>query len=658
MLNTIQNKKLLLKRGFIFKAHHGKGYEKLRENQFASAEHGLVHEPVANALDEHQGNKPICITLKKKKNLYVLSFHDNGKGLQQENLNSLHFIGQSSKKKKKENTIGRFGMGLVGAFNSKIGVQSVEIKTLVCGKAARILYDCSRAGIPTWRMKELNEPCSGFKISFSFPASSHRIILKALTDFLKDNIVPVEFNGKIYCVDPSAMAGKKDISVKIEQNPKVYYAAHPFSNNWVFTDDIQLYLRKMLVEKGTMYPMFVTTSGSKLPQNFYHYDTPYMQDESCIIVSETGEPTLGRDKLVRNEDFNTIKKNVETARCLALVELFERARASALRQLRHYADNMATANIYAMRSLLVKKLKQDDSFMETKGHCAPLLEALLQYPLFSIFEDKNPLSITDILSFTTKENVVLYAETPDAHGFLRGSHNCPFVLKEKVCYIDDLWGGHEYRRIETILKPLLESAGLELVSMDELLWNEKKCEDLEEREILFRSQLKIKHLTSPDQEITDFLDRLKTLLNRNWFRHSLVRFHPPRKIRILPISVEKQEHSGEIVAAVLNGTDADPDELNIGICMDSLPMRSILKKNNAEIAALPVICHELTHHRRKLVDDMEEQGRHSDSFHLDRIQLETNVLKNCTLHLLGKDEELSRGCQMGMLSDVGEILVL
>jgi len=43
-----------------------------------------------------------------------------------DNLEALHFIGKSSKRNNKKNTIGRFGMGLVGAFNSHLGVKKLK----------------------------------------------------------------------------------------------------------------------------------------------------------------------------------------------------------------------------------------------------------------------------------------------------------------------------------------------------------------------------------------------------------------------------------------------------------------------------------------------------------------------------------------------------
>ena len=656
MLKNIE-KNLLLERKFIFEAHHEKGFEKLRENQFAFPEQGIVHEPVANALDQQQGKEPIVITLIKEKNTYHLTFKDNGIGLVHDNLEALHFIGKSSKRNNKKNTIGRFGMGLVGAFNSHLGVKKVEINTVVCGRSSQIIYDCSHTGIPYWYMNESQENCHGFAITFTFPKSSHAGIMKALSSFLRQTIVPVDFNGNIICIDPSLMARKGDINISIEDEPTVHYVARSRAREWEFIDDIHLYLRKMPVEKDKMYPIFVSTGGSKLPQNYQHYDKPYMQNESCIVLSNHGEPTLGRDKFVRDKDFDKIKQSVETARCMALIKLFKKAMGSKSKRLKQYADDMATANIYTLRNLLVNRIQSNNSFFEHKEHTIDLVDYLINYPLFLTFNSPTPMSIHNILEDKSSKGVFFYAKAPDAAAFLDGEHNANFILKEKTYYFDNLWGGHEQRQIENILKPLLEQMeGIELISMEELLWNEKKLEELEERKIISRTPLKVRRVSSPDKLTVDFLDRLKTLLNRPWFRHSLVRFHPPKKIHLFPIQIKQRKENGEIIAAVLNGTDQDPDQLCIGICMDSLPMRSILKLSNGELAALPIICHELIHHRRKLVESDDNKISHNENFHLDRIQLEDKVLRNCVLHLLGKEDELVQDC--GMVNESGEVLVL
>ena len=189
---------LLLERAFIFEADHDKGFRKLRDNQFPRAEQGIVHEPIANALDQQEGDDPIEITLKNHGAHHKLTYRDNGEGLTFQNLEALHFIGKTTKRPFRSEKIGRFGMGLAGAFNRRLGVFRVEIESCVCGKPSRIVYDCGGEGTPLWWSEPLRDAeCGGLSISFFFPSSRLPEIETALSVFLDKTIVPVRFNGEL-----------------------------------------------------------------------------------------------------------------------------------------------------------------------------------------------------------------------------------------------------------------------------------------------------------------------------------------------------------------------------------------------------------------------------------------------------------------------------
>ena len=137
---TIEEK-LILEETPILRVNEKKAYIKIKDGQFSLQEHGLVVEPLSNAIDEQQGNDPIEIILESGGDGYHrLTYKDNGPGLTSENLLALHYIGRTTKRGKK-NSIGRFGIGLIGAFNKDIGVKRVEIVSKVCGLPSLITYD-------------------------------------------------------------------------------------------------------------------------------------------------------------------------------------------------------------------------------------------------------------------------------------------------------------------------------------------------------------------------------------------------------------------------------------------------------------------------------------------------------------------------------------
>lgn len=171
---TMMTERLLYEKSFLFEAHNEKAFAKLRDNQFARTFQGLIHEPFANALDQQTGAEPIRVGLRRGRTMSCLSFADNGVGLTAANLEALHFIGRTSKREERESKIGRFGMGLVGAFNRRLGVRRVVITTTVCGQPARITLRCPEQGVPRWRMHILPGPVTGFAISFLFPVRLHQ----------------------------------------------------------------------------------------------------------------------------------------------------------------------------------------------------------------------------------------------------------------------------------------------------------------------------------------------------------------------------------------------------------------------------------------------------------------------------------------------------
>ena len=110
----------------------------------------------------------------------------------------------------------------------------------------------------------------------------------------------------------------EDIFLVREDQAHIYYCARVSEDATSFAsiDDIIFYLRGMPVEEGDMYHILVNDYGDKMPQNYY--GRPYIKDESGIVLSRFAEPTVGRDKIVRNDAFKTIEREVETLRAEAL----------------------------------------------------------------------------------------------------------------------------------------------------------------------------------------------------------------------------------------------------------------------------------------------------------------------------------------------------
>lgn len=633
--------KLLLERGFIFEADDEKGFRKLRDNQFPRVEQGVVLEPIANALDQQQGDDPIEVTLVQLKNGdWRLSYRDNGCGLLARNLQALHFIGESTKRDQLMESIGRFGMGLTSAFHRKLAVERVEIETHVCGQPGRISYDSRDDAIPQWCWQELDSVAAGLTISFFLPKSSHKSVQRALDVLLDKTVVPIICNGKRYCCHPDLRAHKaNEIFVKECGDHEIYYSAYPEEPEdvWNKRDEIAIYVCGLPVEEGEMYRVFVTTGGDKMPQNYG--GRPFMKDESCVVLSATAEPTVGRDKLVRDKAFDAIGMGVERARAQALLQLLDNSlKPGCKKGIIKYAGDMALANIYTLSGVIVEHLKGNPA-QGDKAFLAPLAEALLGYPLFPVFEFPDRLSLREIVKADIPHKVMFFASNADEVEPLAGCHGSPFVLKECRYVFSAIWGGHEQQRIAGVLKRITDGiGGYELLDMEQLATNPEKLEELEKRGVLKLKPTRLKMVEYGPEELDGFLDRLRSILNRPWFREALVRFRPPQRIHLRLVQVEQRGVSGDLVAAILPQSTAH--DLGIGLNVDSPLIRGLASNPHGHFAFLPILCHELAHRRRTSLSDVDEL-HHGTDFYLERIRLEDTVLAACARFLLG--EEISGG---------------
>ena len=643
----------ILKREFIFNAHDEKAFDKLRNHQFPRKEQGIVNEPLANAFDQQQGSEPVTVTVSESGPYSVLTYRDNGVGLTSENLEALHFIGKTNKRAWVEKYLGRFGMGFTGAFHSDLGIEKVEMVSRVCGTPSRVIYRCQKGKIPTWVKEDLKENCEGLKLSFFIPKGKMASVLKDLEELLEKTVIPISYNGRIYHNPPETLDhDDQDIYLFDGQDPQIHYWAHITEDPSRFRcrDFIRIYLRGMPVEEGDMYTTFVSRFGDKMPQNYYR--RPYMKDESCIVLSRRAEPTVGRDKLVRNKAFEDIERKIETLRAEALRELMKKSLDSkASSEIFRYAVDMAAANLRSLSDLLTAYIK-GDALSQEKAYLVPLLEDLLDYPLFLAFGCEPRLSAREILNADMPGRIYFYASQADTCEFLEGRHRAPFILEERSYSFSGLWGGHEKTLVDSLLKPLVECrSGSQMIHLEDLIWDDDRMEELEKMGVINMNPIQIKMVDDADNRFSEFLDRLKSILNRSWFREALSRFHPPKKVRIKLVETLNAPLMGDLVAGVLRGSK-NRDELVIGLNTQSLTLRGLVQHPNGHFAFLPILCHELSHRRRTVVG-AEKTVPHGQGFYFDRVRLEERVLSGCVRYLLGK--ELSGGDEG---NDAAEILVL
>jgi len=635
-------RQLILERAFLFEAHNEKAFHKLRDNQFARLTQGLIHEPFSNALDQQPVGSPVRVDLRAGRSHACLTFRDEGEGLTAEHLEAFHYIGKSSKRADPDAKIGRFGMGLVGAFHRKLAVRRVIITTNVCGSPARVTIRSNPDGIPQWRLHWLPQPVEGFAISFLFPMSLYPQVLKELDGFFQDCIVRAIFNGKEVGNQPEALiAQSDDVMAAGGGGDPAALVSTPSVGRSGFEkrDDLRIYLRRMLVEKTASAYHAFRVSGDKMPQNFY--SKPYLDHESIIVLARHGEPTVGRDKLLRDATFSRIEQAIDEARVNALLELLPNATSPrATDDERAHAVAHVLANTCTLNSKLGSRLK-GEALDAASAHLAPLLDMVAQTPAYEAFNSRQLLSIRDILDANPSGGYVFYASEPEVFQEFQQALDTPFVLRERRIAMEHMWGYHTRHPIEDNLTSIVNvQPGLEMVSLDRLIWDEDKQRELSRKGVLKSRKVKIhrvRNLTAPQEA---FLGSLKDLLNRPWFRNAIGRFDPPSRIRLHPITEESRSGvgTGETIAAVV-GHDPRHRELDIGINLESSAVRTLIESGQAEPAFLPILCHELAHRKRDLDDGEEGIVGHTRGFYYDRVRLEDTVLRACVGHLTGDETD-------------------
>ncbi len=627
--------RLLMERKFAFKSNDEKAFKKLSGFQFESPEHGIVYEPLANCFDVQQSEAPVEITLKKRGDAHVLTFKDNGPGLIISNLLSLHFIGRSSKRDDLEHNIGRFGFGLVGSFHPELELINVQIKARVCGENTIITYNFNNnKGIPGWFMSEYENDIEGMEISYFLKPHVVPRIRRELKDFLRQTVIPVKYNNRIYKLKPETLAKETDTLsvIKDKDGLEVYYFLHDGYGDYVDnnTDDMIMYLRGMPVEKDDMTKIFYGYSpGAKLPQNLC--GEPFDYNGSCIVLATKGEPTVGRDKLVRNADFNKNRKAVMTARADAILNKLKTCSG------RKSLTRMAIANIYTLKNKLKSYLSDNEVLPIEDEYLVPLLEHLADMQLFPAFNRGEALTLREIYLASPPGNVFLYANSIEGSTVFQGYHKCPFVLVDLSYENDFIFGYHKLSRISSIVSNVCNG---EFIDLEELVLNTDKQNELIRKGVLEKESYSARDVEI-DSNARVFFENLQDLLNKSWFKRALSDYYPPRKIVLAAVTMEHKDKShrinGEFIACVLNNRNTDA--LKIGINLQSNTIRTLINDSvSGHIAFLPILCHELSHRKINISYGNEDLVSHNTNFYFDRIRLEDKVLQKCVSYLLGKDD--------------------
>ena len=132
------------------------------------------------------------------------------------------------------------------------------------------------------------------------------------------------------------------------------------------------------------------------------------------------------------------------------------------------------------------------------------------------------------------------------------------------------------------------------------------------------------------------MDRLRTVLNRPWFREAIAPFHPPRRVHIKPFEVEEEDSYQPVAAIVNSAENRDDCVLGLNVGVHNREKADASRKRNFFFPAY--LCHELSHRRKTFLGDTQIVP-HEQGFFLDRVRMEERVLAACVRFLLGKETD-------------------
>lgn len=597
---------------YAFTADDERGFSKLKNNQQADAFRALVTELVSNALDAAADKKvEIALTFigTEAKPLVRFAVKDSGAHMTQENLEALHVLGASSKREEKEKYIGRFGVGFTTAFHDSLRTVCVEIETNLevtpgVRQPYRIFYDCKDpTTIPLWSFHPLEEKQTMTTVSVVMRLDTIRVAKRhlelihyAIQEFLERTTFPICYNGKLYQRDLDAQLRYKGEHVYVVQqdgHTKVRLLAILDHGGIKARDEMEVIVRGMTIEKGPSPTILSYAYSDKSPLNYYS-DNPFLRDEIIIVETDKLEVTISRNKLVRNPSFYEMQELLEKARVEALLQIIRRYQK---RQSSYHLD-MIVANLYLLRCQLHNYLA-NKSYKES---LKPLLEELLQLPVFPIWESRSKfLSIRDILAQRNVKKPLFYAVTADDAEKLLGTYEHDFVLQEfYACYWEHIY---RFGLVSHILKSILEGIdGIEVIELRSLVEeNRDVLHRLIDAGVINLHRLLGKYeVTSVGGRVRKFIDELENVL-----QHKLIRkaFTYAWLEQIVVVPVKFMQEGPQLPLAFF--MESQGKQVSIGVNVDAPLIKSLAKLEDMRVAAfsfIPLLCHQLVYYWWTLQD--------------------------------------------------------
>jgi hypothetical protein len=648
----------ILCKGDVFSVDRERAFRKIKEDMVTEPG-AWFREVVANAIDAQHGMDvapPIEIELRKQDNSAECVVTDAGEGMDDDHLLAFHYMGRTTKRgdaASKDAVIGRFGLGFISVFADRNRVGRITIDTRAPGGAARCIEIRNPGGneLPDWRLIPHGDdtPEQGTRFRFRLAAGGSAPLGKQIAAFCAQTIVPVRHAGRIYRHTPRALAAEDGGQVveAADEDRSVEVWCAVTTTSCAAEDRARIYLRGMPAEQGSAHLVF-GNGGDKMAQNCY--GRPYLPSESIVVVSRIGEPTLARDKMLRNPVFERIKTVVNTARAKAVAATL----GGSMKRSEHVMENTYLANLYTLGSHLAAHLEG----REYPAAYSPAVTAVARHPYFAVYDSTTQVSLEELFGMrNTKHAVFLHAYGNDvACQFI---HTAPVTLKEDTV-LNSVFGGYMKRLCSELLGSVFgylkcTEPRPSLCAMEEVLGSTTLAAQLEEKGVISRQDYRVEQVDIEDPGIQAWFEAVRTTLNRTWFCGALSAYDEIRTIRLIPVKIVAQTPSAvtDVLAMQLNIPGVGMDEVTIGLRVDCAAARTLAAAGTQRETLLPTVVQIAScisrHHFGRFILNQENTTELACTQELliETIGLEDRVIHRALRHLSGGEEEVGgvgKGC--------------
>jgi hypothetical protein len=614
---------------FMFGADAGKAFRKLANHQLGNPSR-WVWEVLANALDaQGEAPEPVGVLLERMGDRARLVVTDAGEGLDAAGVEALFFIGRTTKRMQKGKAIGRFGFGFLSVFSIASMMRSVVIEGRFEGEPIRIVYDCRGRDLPLWHVEAVvaaQVPERGCRFVFEFAIDRYAAVAEEIRGFCERTVVPVRYRDQVHVHKPEdLLSGGGGVLVHhAGEGVDVHLASSYSGEHRTGRDHVEINVRRMPAHEGSAHRLF-TSASDKMIQN--SYGNVYLPDEEILVVTTIGEPTVGRDALVRDAEFDRIADAVQFARAKALARLL--AIGAQRRQSETDTVGVVLANLYTLRSDVAAFL--ENRLEAKRAYLAGAIEALVRVPAFRVHGGRRRVSARELYADAAPHRVHLHAETEDVAG--QFDHTCPFVLDSAAPLPVGLTGWHTVDQTKDVAGSLLsycKERQFALVAMEDVIWSSAKAQEMEDRGVIRQHEIRVRAIDEADldPEIRTWLVTLRGVLNRPAFRHALAsRYHAIRRVRLLPVDVAiaaGNQEQGLPLAMFLRPTShCPPGESRIGIRVRDENLRALARLGCPGcLQFVPVLAESISayaHGTFVLQTDTQLGLAHTPSMLLDRM---------------------------------------